>query len=118
MALVQLTKDNFDIYVSENDIVVLDFWAAWCGPCQSFEPIFTQVSEQYPDVIFAKIDIEDQPQLAQDFSVKQIPMIMVLRQHIAVFSGSGTMPASALSDLVLQAKALDMDKVRADLEAG
>ena len=117
MALIELTKDNFDHIIESNDIVVIDFWAKWCGPCVAFAPIYQEVAESYPDVIFGKIDIETQSDLAADFNVRSIPLIMVLRQSIVVFSEAGTLPASALGELVTQAKNLDMDKVRQDIES-
>ncbi len=116
MSTIALTKDNFDSIVENNDIIIIDFWAEWCGPCKNFAPVFEQVSEQYPDIIFGKIDTEDQPELAQDFNVRSIPLLLVLKENIAIFSQAGALPASALSDIVDQAKALDMDKVRQDLE--
>lgn len=118
MSTVQLTNANFDQIIEHNDMVIIDFWAEWCGPCKSFAPVFEQVSNQFPDVIFGKIDTESEPELAKDFNVRSIPMILVLRQNIVVFSQAGVMPASALVELIEQAKALDMDKVRQDLGQG
>lgn len=115
MSTVELTKENFDEMVARHEMLILDFWAEWCGPCKSFGPIFSQVSEQYPDILFGKINTEEQPELAQDFRVRSIPLVVVLRQNIAVFSQPGMLPASALVDIIEQAKALDMDEVRASI---
>lgn len=117
MSVITLTTANFDEIVDNNDMVVIDFWAQWCGPCQSFAPVFEEVSEQYPDVVFAKVDTEKESKLAEDFQVRSIPLVMVLRQNIVLYLESGVLPASALKDIIEQGKALDMDKVRAQLES-
>lgn len=117
MSIIHLTAANFDNIVDNNDMVVMDFWAQWCGPCQSFSSIFEEISEQYPEVVFAKVDTEKETKLAEDFNIRSIPLVLILRQNIVVYSESGSLPASALKDLVEQAKALDMDVVRAQLEA-
>lgn len=115
MVMMALTKDNFDQVVATNEIVVLDFWAPWCGPCRSFEPIFEEVAAQYPDVVFGKINTEDETELAADFAIRSIPNVMVLRQNVVLFSQGGVLPASALSDLIDQAKAIDMADVYKNL---
>ena len=117
MSILNLTKENFDQTIEENAIVVIDYWAQWCGPCKTFAPIFASVAEQHNDVVFAKVNTEEQPELAQDFNIRSIPTIMVLRESIAVFSQSGSMPAAALSDLVDQAKSLNMEEVRKNIAA-
>lgn len=117
MAIMDLTKDNFNETLENNDIVVLDFWAKWCGPCLSFKPVFQQVSEKFPQVTFAQVNIEEEPSLAEDFDVRQIPLIMILREQVVLFSEAGTMPASALSDLIEQAKALDMAEVKKNFQS-
>jgi len=116
MSTIELTKHNFDDIVAKNDLVIVDFWAEWCGPCKSFAPIFAEVSEKYPDVIFGKVDTEAEPELARDFQVRSIPLILVLRQQVAVFSQPGALPASALMEVVEQAKALDMKKVLEEIQ--
>lgn len=113
MATVELTKHNFSQTVEDNDIVFVDFWAEWCGPCRVFAPIFEKVSERYPDVVFGKVDTEAQQELAGAFDIMSIPTLMVFRENIALFAQPGALPESALEDLVRQAQALDMDEVRA-----
>ncbi len=116
MATIEMTKDNFESTVEENDIVILDFWASWCGPCRSFAPIFEEVSEQHTDVVFGKVNTEEQPELAQAFGVRSIPTVAVFREQIPIFSQPGMLPATALEDLLQQVRDLDMDEVRAEYE--
>ncbi|GAA3367738.1 thioredoxin [Streptomyces sannanensis] len=121
MATVELTKDNFDQIVSENDFVLIDFWAAWCGPCRQFGPVFEAASERHEDLVFGKVDTEAQPELAAAFGISSIPTLMIVREKVAVFAQPGALPAPALEDLIGQARALDMDEVRksvAEAEAG
>lgn len=112
MSVVELTKHNFDETIANNDIVVIDFWAPWCQPCLSFAPTFEAVASANPGVVFAKINVEQEQELAADFQVRSIPQLMIIRQSVALFSESGTMPESALQDLVEQAKALDMSDIK------
>jgi len=112
MATVDLTDATFEDAVNDNDIVLVDFWADWCGPCKMFAPIYESVSEQHDDVVFAKVDTESQPALAQAFSIRSIPTLMVFRDNILVFNQAGVLPEAALEDLIGQVKALDMDDVR------
>lgn len=115
MATVTVTAENFDDIVTAQGTVLLDFWAAWCGPCQTFGPIFEKVSGIYPDVIFGKIDTEAQQELARAFNIMSIPTLMIIRDQVVIFNQAGSLPQSALSQLVDQALALDMDSVRAEL---
>jgi len=115
MATIELSNENLRETIDNNDIVFLDFWASWCGPCQSFAPVFEAASEANPDIIFGKVDTEAQTELAASFQVRSIPMLAILREGIMVFSQAGALPASALDQLIEQVKALDMDKVRADI---
>ena len=112
MATVALTADTFNEVVSENDIVLLDFWAEWCGPCRTFGPIFEQVSEKHPDIVFGKIDTETEQQLAAQFRIMSIPTLMILREKVVLFAQPGVLPAEGLENLIEQVRALDMDEVR------
>ncbi|AKU65765.1 thioredoxin [Schaalia meyeri] len=112
MATVTLTQENFEQTVSGGGIVLVDFWATWCGPCRQFAPVFEEASEKFTDIVFGKIDTDDQQQLAMAAQITSIPTLMAFRDGIAVFRQSGALPASALEDLIAQIKGLDMDEVR------
>jgi len=116
MATIELTKDIHDETVKDG-IVLIDFWAAWCGPCRQFAPIFEQSSEAHPDITFAKVDTEDQQQLAAEYGVSSIPTLVIYRDGIPVFGQPGALPGQALESLIEQVKALDMDDVRVKYEA-
>ncbi len=115
MATVDVTKENFEEIVTKNSLVILDFWAAWCGPCKAFAPAFEAASEKYPDVVFGKINTEEQQELAGHFQIRSIPNVMLFRDQIVLFSQPGAMPAAGIDSVIEQAKALDMDKVRAEI---
>jgi thioredoxin len=115
MATIELTVDNYEEVISNNDIVLIDFWASWCGPCQSFGPVFEAASEKNQQMVFAKVNTEEQMELAARFQVRSIPMLAIFREQILIFSQPGALPASALDQLIDQASQLDMDKVRADI---
>ena len=117
MAVRQLTKDNVDDIIGTNDIVIIDFWAAWCGPCQAFKPVFEAASEQHEDVTFASCDTEAEPELAAAFQVRSIPTVFVFRDQIPVFGQPGMLPAPTLEQLLQQVKDLDMDEVREKVAA-
>lgn len=115
MATVALTQDNFKDAVDNNEVVIVDFWASWCGPCKSFAPIYEQTSEKYPDMVFGKVNTEEQHQLAGMFQIRSIPTIMIFRQQIIVFSQPGMLPAAALEEVLGKVMELDMDHVRAEI---
>ena len=116
MATVELTKETFEETILNNDIVVVDFWAPWCGPCKSFGPVYEAESENHDDVVFAKINTEDQQELGASFNIRSIPTLMIFREKIVIFSQAGAIPASALTELIGKTKELDMAEVRKDIE--
>ncbi|MBW9271011.1 MAG: thioredoxin [Candidatus Thiodiazotropha sp. (ex. Lucinisca nassula)] len=117
MAVVELTKDNFESTVTENDFVIIDFWAPWCGPCRSFAPTYESVSEDHPKIVFGKVNTEDEQELAMHFQVRSIPTLMIFRENIIIFSQPGALPESAFRELLSKASELDMNEVRAQIEA-
>ena len=112
MSTVNLTKENFESTVQENGIVLVDFWADWCGPCKAFAPVFEKAAEDHGDVTFGKVNTEEEPELAGAFQVTAIPTLMAFRDGIGVFLQPGMMPGTALEDLISQIRALDMEDVR------
>ncbi len=111
MATVALTQDTFENTVVDNDIVVVDFWAAWCGPCRQFAPVFEKASEENPDIVFGKVDTEAERYLAGSFGITSIPTLMVFREKVLVYAEAGALPAPVFNDLLRQVKALDMEEV-------
>src|SRR5580693_10739397 len=121
MATVELTGETFESVVGSADMVLVDFWAAWCGPCKMFGPIFERASERYPDAVFAKVDTDAETDLAQAFGISSIPTLMIIRDNVVLYAQPGALPEQALEELITKARELDMDEVRASLakdEAG
>src|SRR5258706_11879399 len=114
MATVDLSKDNFEKTVNDNPIVIVDFWAPWCGPCRGFAPVFEKASEAHPDVVFAKVNSEEQQELAAAFNIRSIPTLPVFREKVILFQQAGALPGQALEQVLTQAKSLDMAKVHAE----
>ena len=112
MAVIELTKENFEQVVTSNPTVIVDFWAPWCGPCKGFAPVFERVAGKNEDVVFAKVNTDDEQEIAAHFQIRSIPTLMVFREQIIVFSQPGALPESALTQIVEKSRELDMDEVR------
>lgn len=115
MAVLELNEENFEDTILSNDFVVLDFWAPWCGPCRGFAPVFEAASEKHPDIVFAKINTEEQQALAAHFQIRSIPTLMIFREKVIIYSQAGALPAGAFDELLNKARELDMAKVHEEI---
>ena len=116
MSTIELTTENFNETVNSDKIVLVDFWATWCGPCRQFGPIFESVSKKHPDIVFGKVDTDAQQELAASAQISSIPTLMIFREGVLIFRNSGALPAAALEDLISQAQALNMEEVHAEAQ--
>lgn len=117
MATVELTNANFEKTINENPMVIVDFWAPWCGPCRGFAPVYEKASETHGDVVFAKVNTDEQQELAGSFGIRSIPTLMVFREKVILFQQAGALPGNALEQVIGQAKSLDMAKVHQEVAA-
>ena len=115
MATIDLTKNNFEDIVRKNDMVIVDFWASWCGPCRGFAPVFDAASEKHQDIVFGKVNADDEQELAGTFGIRSIPYVMVMREKVVVFAQAGALPVEGLESIIRQVRALDMAQVHKEI---
>jgi thioredoxin 1 len=116
MATTKLTQKNFDEILDGNDMVLIDFWASWCGPCRFFGPIYEKVSQRHPDIVFGKVDTEAERELAGAFRITSIPTLMIIRENVVLYAQPGALPEPALEELITKARAVDLDEVRKSVQ--
>jgi thioredoxin 1 len=114
---IAITKENFEDVINKNPMIIIDFWAPWCGPCKNFGPVFEAISDKYPDIVFAKVNTEEQQEIGSMFQIRSIPTLMIFRDQIIIFAQPGALPGPALEEIIGKAKELDMDKVRQEIAA-
>jgi len=117
MALVNLTTEAFEKFITQNDMIIFDFWAEWCGPCKQFGPVFEAAAQQHPNIMFAKVNVEEEPELANRFQVRSIPTLAFMREKVMVYANPGALPASNFEQGIQEMLNLDMKKVHADVAA-
>ena len=115
MATIELTRENFEEVVTKNEMVIIDFWASWCGPCKGFAPVFEAASEKHGGIVFGKVDSDAQQELAAAFNVRSIPFVMLLRENVVLFAQAGALPGEALDSIIDQARSLDMEQIRKEI---
>tara|TARA_B100000676_G_C17830219_1_gene707402 strand:+ start:301 stop:669 length:369 start_codon:yes stop_codon:yes gene_type:complete len=118
MAVLELEQNTFESTIGDNDFVIVDFWAPWCGPCRSFAPTYEKVSNDFPDIVFAKVNTEDEQEIGAKFQIRSIPTLMIMRENVILYKEAGALPESALRELVTKAKELDMAEVHKEVASG